>query len=281
MRPATLSLRPGEWGIRSRSIAVLGEGDSWSVLDQPSPVGDEVPKPSEATSALQGALRSRGHISPVPSGSVADAGATAIYSLPCGGPVVFASSRDQLSALREDYGSAHWRFCFLLLARQGPEQESLTCELPVAVHRAEDRSLISHKTGKRTQTNFRRILTGETLTLWEARTAFLRPDQIRLHASEVGIAIAGEDLYGTGQPISRPDLPATRKPGGKKFVLFPGPALHLAELAAPVLSEVPFRSQPPKAFLKWILAHGCDSARNGARVSNPDQDSDSEIDRKT
>jgi hypothetical protein len=93
------------------------------------------------------------------------------------------------------------------------------------------------------------------MELWEAKTSFLRPDQIQLHSAEVGIQIAGEDLYGQHEPISRPDLPGTRKPGGRGFVLFPAPAVHLAEFTAPSLSPEPFRSKPPKAFLKWIQAY--------------------------
>tara|TARA_R100000027_G_scaffold66167_2_gene61618 strand:+ start:7124 stop:7783 length:660 start_codon:yes stop_codon:yes gene_type:complete len=181
-------------------------------------------------------------------------GATAIYPLPCGGPIAFAGTREQSSAMREEYGSNQWTLRFLLLVRSSPEQESLECDLPIAIHNTEERSLISHTTGKRANTQFKKLLTGKTLELWEARTSYLRPDQIRLHAAESGIRVAGESLYGDHDPISRPDLPGTRKPGGRGYVLFPAPAIHLVELSAPSLRDKPFTSSPPKAFLKWMRA---------------------------
>ncbi|MGE9290583.1 MAG: hypothetical protein ACQKBT_06320 [Puniceicoccales bacterium] len=255
MRPGTLSLRPGEWGERSLRIAILGAGEYWATLDQPSPVGEGTVAPAEATASLQQILRNRLQEEVAAYRSLLGKGATAVYNLPCGGPVIYAGSRDTLSALREEYGSSHWTFRFLLLTRGGPPQESIDCDLPVAVHNTEDRSLISHTTGKRASTRFQRILRGESLELWEAQTHFLRPDQIRLHAAEVGLSIAGESLYGTHEPISRPDLPGNRKPGGRGFVLYPAPAVHLAELIAPSLSESAFTSEPPKSFIKWIRAN--------------------------
>ncbi|MBC2600750.1 RluA family pseudouridine synthase [Puniceicoccus vermicola] len=224
-------------------------------MDQPSLGGEEAPNAAEATASLQAALRSRIEENSPTYKSLLGDGATAAYSLPCGGPVVFAGSRESLSLLREDYGSNHWTFRFLLLTRGGPAEDDITCDLPVAVHNTKPQSLISHTTGKRAQTRFQRIIRGETLELWEAKTDFLRPDQIRLHASEIGLPIAGESLYGEHEPISRPDLPGTRKPGGRGFILFPGPAIHLHQLSAPLLGDQPFTSKPPKSFIKWIQAH--------------------------
>lgn len=257
MRRDALFLRPGEWGEHSWKIPVLGAGPSWVVLDQPSAVGAETPDPDEATRHLQAAFR-KGIAEGRPSTcALLSGGATSIYPLNCGGPVVFAGDRDQLAAMREDYGSARWELRFLLLARSAPAEQEILCDLPVAVHKREPRSLVSHTTGKRASTRFRRLAQGPGgLQLWEALTRFLRPDQIRLHASEVGIAIAGEDRYGQHEPLSRADLPGTRRPGGKGFVLFNGPAVHLAELNAglPGGEAQTYSSTLPKALAKWMEA---------------------------
>lgn len=255
MRPGYLSLRPGEWGERSHKVAILGSGEHWVLLDQPSPSGENPPSPEKTTVILQAALRKRLEEDQPSYRSFLGDGATAVFDLPCSGPAIFVGSREALSALREDYGSSHWKFRFLLLARRGPSDSPISCSLPVAVHNSEDRSLISHTTGKRAETRFSRILQGSTLELWEAQTAFLRPDQIRLHAAEIGIQIAGENRYGDHEPITRPDLPGTRRPGGKGFVLFSAPAVHLLELAIPSLGENPFFSAPPKSFVKWVQAN--------------------------
>lgn len=252
MRPAQLSLRPGEWGERSQRISVLAAGSGWFVLEQPSPFEADSTEVIGSTESLQHLLRERLAAGSPSLESLGASGATRIYSLPCGGPIVFAGSREQLTALKADYGSEAWCFRFLLLSRKGPEAESLECDLPVAVHRTESRSLISHRTGKRARTGFRRLIEGSSLQLWEATTSYLRPDQIRLHAAEVGIGVAGETVYGEHEGLARPDLPGTRRPGGKHFGLLPGPALHLAQVQIPQLLSSPVASSPPKSFLKWI-----------------------------
>lgn len=165
--------------------------------------------------------------------------------------MIFAGSREQLAALRENYGSNRWQFRFLILARGGPREDEVSCDLPIALHSREDRSLVSHTTGKRATTRFRRLAANSGLQLWEAETNFLRSDQIRLHASEVGLRIAGENRYGQEAPLSRADLPGKRRPGGRSFILFPAPALHLSRLVIPLLGQT-FPSDPPKALSKWI-----------------------------
>ena len=172
-----------------------------------------------------------------------------------GGAVPFAGNLNLLTKLREEYGSNRWMLRFCFLARSAPELPELSCDLPVAIHRSEPRSLVSHRTGRKASTIFHRLFIGEEFSLWEARTSFLRPDQIRLHAAESGFRIAGESVYGQTEPIARSDLPGTRRPGGKGFVLLEGPALHLVGLEIPSLDERPFRSPLPKVMAKWISAH--------------------------
>ncbi len=183
-------------------------------------------------------------------------GVSAVFPLAgMGGAVPFAGDLGVLSRLREEYGSDRWTLRFRLLARGAPDRRELVCDLPVAVHRSEPRSLVSRRTGRKASTVFRRLLDGPGLSLWEARTSFLRPDQIRLHAAESGIRIAGESVYAREDPVSRSDLPGGRRPGGRSFVLLEGPAVHLAGLEIPSLDQGRFRSPPPKVMAKWISAY--------------------------
>jgi 23S rRNA-/tRNA-specific pseudouridylate synthase len=55
--------------------------------------------------------------------------------------------------------------------------------------------VISHKTGKKSRTDFRFIENVGPYEHWQATTRFPRPHQIRLHAHECGIGIIGENLY--------------------------------------------------------------------------------------
>lgn len=254
MRPPSLSLRPGEWGGPSRRVAVLGSGSGWAVLDQPRPPAENPPPGSDGLERLLRERQAEG--TPSVCTLFPGSGVSAVFPLNgMGGAVPFAGDLRRLSSLREEYGSNRWTLRFYLLARGAPDRSELVCDLPVAVHRSEPLSLVSHRTGRKASTAFRRLLDGPGLSLWEARTSFLRPDQIRLHAAESGIRIAGESVYAREDPVSRSDLPGTRRPGGKGFVLLEGPAVHLAGLEIPSLDQRGFRSPLPKVMVKWISAH--------------------------
>lgn len=252
MNQGWISLRPGEWGESSQRFPILLAGSTWAVVDQTTP-----PISTDGACAdLAAVLKNRLRDDPPPSlAKLFPFPPAAIYDLPCSGPTVLTSDRSISSLLREDYGSNQWRFTFLLFTRSSPNQAELFCDLPIARHFEENRALVSHRTGKKAQTSFRRIGLGKTLQLWEAATTYLRPDQIRVHAMECGLSIAGETLYTESDPLNRADLPGTRKPGGSTHILFPGPAIHLASLNAPSLRKEPFQSAPPKPMLRWISHH--------------------------
>ncbi len=249
MKTGLVSLLPGEWGERSRKIPVLREIDGAAVLDQPTP-----PFPAQGTSEFLAAVlsarlqtdapRSLRRLFPNPPRPV--------FDLECGGPTVMATGRETSSRLREEYGSDAWTLIFHVLSRGSRNKSPIRCDLPIAKHRNADRSLISHRTGKKARTHFRPLVSAGELELWEATTRFLRPDQIRLHAMESGIRIAGESVYGDVPPLNRSDFPGVRRPGGSSHVLFPGPAIHLVSLEAPALGSEPIVSIPPKPIAKWI-----------------------------
>lgn len=246
-----LSLPPGRWGPKACRIAVVARSDTFVVLDRPHPPA-EVHRSTEASArAFEQALRAQREESPAAARILREP-PHAIYHPECGGPVVFALGRQACARLREEYGSFRWEFRFLLLVRQAPPESRLACDLPVALHRSEPRSLVSHRSGKKASTVFQRIGGSEGIQLWQAETSYLRPDQIRLHAAECGLGVAGENLYGQTPPLSRADLPGKRRPGGARHVLLDGPALHLIHLRAPSLAPEPFPSEPPKAFAKWL-----------------------------
>jgi hypothetical protein len=248
-KKASFFLPPGEWTDRSLRIPILREGKGALALGQPLPPR-ELPEPP--TRLLARLYRERV--------ATPDPGAlwSPVYDLPTSGPIVLARDRESRGRLRDSYGSGHWTLSFLLLVREAPDplgDDRLTCELPVARHRREPRSLVSHRTGKKARTDFRKVVHAGTLALWEARTDFLRPDQVRLHAAELGLAICGENVYGSVPPLSRADLPATRRPGGREHVLLNQPAYHLQSVQVPELGAEPVVSPAAKPLRKWIEAH--------------------------
>lgn len=243
-------LPPGEWSDRSTRITVLREVSGVLAFEQPLPPND-LPEPPTRLLARHYRARQTGK-------GATNALWAPLYDLPTSGPVVLTRDRVTRGRLRESYGSGRWTLAFLLLVREtagaaGPGE--LTCDLPVARHRREPRSLVSHRTGKKACTRFRRVLQRGDLVLWEARTDFLRPDQIRLHAAELGLAVCGETVYGTVPPLSRADLPAVRRPGGREHVLLDRPVYHLYSVHAPELGNEPVEAPAPKPLRRWIEAH--------------------------
>jgi 23S rRNA-/tRNA-specific pseudouridylate synthase len=102
---------------------------------------------------------------------------------------------------RNAFGSAQCTFTFEFLAANDDGDataDAFSCALPVARHDRLARALISHSTGKKSITHFRRTARVARWSWWEATTPFPRFHQVRLHAAENKLRIAGETLYATG-----------------------------------------------------------------------------------
>jgi 23S rRNA-/tRNA-specific pseudouridylate synthase len=112
------------------------------------------------------------------------------------GIILCAKNKQFYNDLRNDYGSGKMAFNFTVFACSGADlSEEIVCDLPIAQHRERDCMIISHTTGKKSQTIFKKIENINQFTRWSAETSFLRRHQIRLHGQEVGIKILGEDIY--------------------------------------------------------------------------------------
>lgn len=163
----------------------------------------------------------------------------------CSGVALYATSRAATELWRNVYGSRQMGFRFLLVCEGAPNlPDELSCDLPIAPHRDGGRMLVSHKSGKKTHTVFRRLAVGkETMeekrnllpakALWEAVTDFPRPHQIRLHAFEAGLRLCGEALYATVPPLYLSDSKGLRRRPPAEEPLLNGPALHLAGITLP------------------------------------------------
>lgn len=111
------------------------------------------------------------------------------------GPALFAKTKPGADLLKNAYGSdqIEFRYRFLTPARH-PAVE-LNCDLPVGPHQSEQRSVITHRFGKKSITRFKKMGESPSLDLWEAFTFRPRLHQIRLHAAELGIPILGDTVY--------------------------------------------------------------------------------------
>ncbi|GHB94239.1 pseudouridine synthase [Cerasicoccus arenae] len=150
------------------------------------------------------------------------------------GLLLVAYTRAGVERWRNAFGSSQIEFTYELIVKANAElADELVCDLPVARHKArhksESRMLVSHKTGKKSHTVFRRGAVCGGYERWTATTALPRLHQIRLHAMEVGLCIPGETLYGEIPPLTWSVLKGPEARGDRGGIV-ERPLVHLARI---------------------------------------------------
>lgn len=106
-------------------------------------------------------------------------------------------AKDQESAhfYRNLYGSDKLTLCldFLTIPSGLEAGTALTCDLPLARHFVTGKTIVSHRTGKKTMTQFQCLESFPKVEHWQAKTHFLRRGQLEAHAKEVGLSIFHSD----------------------------------------------------------------------------------------
>lgn len=184
-------------------------------------------------------------------------GARAIFQLEpaMAGFALFAKDGETGLRWSNDYGSGLFTLTIRFLsAKAPPGVETMDCDLPIARHGGrENRMLVTHRTGKKTETRFRRLEQFGRYTLWEATTHYLRMHQIQLHAFEVGLGVVGDSLYAVEAPFYLSSVKRGFRPKGdaQEEPLYDGPAMYLAGATFPLAEgagEVSIAIDPPKRF---------------------------------
>lgn len=171
-----------------------------------------------------------------------------IFSLDadCSGCGLFSTDPALTEHYRNAYGSYQFTFVFHLLVQANTLADSLGCDLPIFHEPYAPLGFISHKQGKKAQTQFQRL---ERLSpyyeLWEAQATYLRPYHIRLHAKACGLKIVGESLVDSIPYVSLAEIKRKRYKGPEK-PLYPALAFHLASLR--MSEEEAFAIPLPKPF---------------------------------
>ncbi|WP_309385528.1 pseudouridine synthase [Cerasicoccus frondis] len=150
------------------------------------------------------------------------------------GLLLLGVTRAGVERWRNAFGSQQLVFTYEFLAvANGEVADGTVCELPVARHKArhksEPRMLVSHKTGKKSRTEFRRKAQCGGYEIWTATTHLPRLHQVRLHAMEIGLKLPGDPLYGGPQALSWKDLLGKR---GLKGAIVDRPLIHLTRIEA-------------------------------------------------
>lgn len=164
-------------------------------------------------------------------------GVTAIYSMEpdLSGVALFATDPETAEFWRNSYGSDGFTLKIHFVAETASPGDEAECDLPLARHFRDKRCVVSHTTGKKTQTHFRRLEVMGRFSLWEATTHFYRMHQLPVHALEVGMTILGDTTYSSSRPLFLSELKRSYRPskGKEETPLYEGMAMHLAELTVP------------------------------------------------
>lgn len=161
------------------------------------------------------------------------------------GILLFAKDQEARAELKNAMGSSRFTFRYHFLTAAQSADSSLSCDLPVAIHRQKPLALVSHRTGKKTSTLFRRLDDFGPCSLWESESEYDRFHQIRLHAAEAGIPVLGDSLYGPAAGEGAPKLPARLQ----SLLSEGGFFLHLFALAFPMEGQrIELEAQYPGRF---------------------------------
>ena len=157
---------------------------------------------------------------------------------------------------RNAFGSGQLFFHFEFLAKEAERDlpDSFECTLPVAQHTDEQRALVSHSTGKKSRTVFRRISRAGRWSWWKASSSYPRRDQVRLHASESGLHIVGETCYPGAPPITLEQLIRRgRLNKGEANPLHDGPCLRMSAVDCTGLGDKAWGVLTFPESAKWTV----------------------------
>lgn len=148
------------------------------------------------------------------------------------GVLMYAKTVAAEESMKNAVGSRALTFIYHLLVDNKSGERELYCDLPIAKHFNESRMLVSHKTGKKCDTAFKFLRNfGHGFELWEASTSYSRIHQVRLHAAESDLSIAGESIYANGEKIYLSSLKkGFRGNRAREYPIYDALALHLVQV---------------------------------------------------
>jgi 23S rRNA-/tRNA-specific pseudouridylate synthase len=253
----SIGFPPGMLADAPFRMPVIGESDGWIAVEKPIGVGMREHPWDAGVPDMDAALNKQLQAEKP---ELVKRGATlfgsAYYLDPAiSGVALFAKNRDSLTELKNLVGSAElrYRFFFVTKARAAGGAKEVVANAPLMPHNTKPKMIPSTAKGKKSTTEFK-LLSESSLgwALWEARTSFLRPHQVRVHAAVQELPVMGDVLYaGPEAPLLSALLP-NKRTSGIKFPVLDGLALHLREVILPASSEgvaaVTLRAELPRHF---------------------------------
>ena len=206
--PSSIGFPAGVFGEEALRLDLVAHGPGWVALNKPVNLpGDDHPWQKNAAH-LVGELRMQlqlGKPEMVRLGLKEPA--VAFSPEPeVSGLLVLADRATTLAAWRDAIGSFQLEFTYEFIARteDAPPAGGL-CDLPLGMDDERGRAFISHRYGKQAETRFTGGETFNRWRSWTATTRFPRRDQVRAHANECGLRIAGELQYARSGRVTLTD----------------------------------------------------------------------------
>lgn len=156
------------------------------------------------------------------------------------GALAVAEDVAELEVLRRAFSEKRLEKTYRFLTRRQVSWARGGCDRAIAHDRRRKRRMVVQR-GANTphrgkwlpaETRFRRVGVAEHGTVWEATMRSGVMHQIRVHAAFVGLVLAGDPVYGGGEPV----------PGGAPFALhhvgFEGAGFATTEVAPPTWDRI-------------------------------------------
>ncbi len=197
--PSSIGFAAGLLGEEAVRMDVLAHGPGWVAINKPAGIAFEEHPWQNGAATILGQLRTQLEAGKPEMVRLGLAEPAAVFGPEpeSSGIAILADRATTMAAWREALGSGAFSFDYEFIARteDAPEDPGL-CDLPVGMDDSQGRAFVSHRNGKHAETRFMPGRACGRWRIWTAQSPFPRRDQIRIHASECGIRIAGELKYG-------------------------------------------------------------------------------------
>lgn len=239
--PSSIGFPAGVFGPAPVRLEILGHGPGWVAFNKPANLPSDDHPWQENAAHLVGALRLQlelGKPEMVRLGLKEPA--VAFGPEPeVSGLLILADRTSALAGWREAIGSFQLNFTYRFIARsEDAPAEGGLCDLPVGMDDTRQRAFVSHRNGKQAATTFQGGEICHRWRHWTATTRFPRRDQVRVHANECGLRIAGELQYARSGRVTLTDTTRRgRLNKGEDKPLHRCMLLHLEQLQGVVAGQ--------------------------------------------
>jgi len=272
-----ISFPEGRLDEKPVRLKLLADHEGWFAVSKPSGVA-LVPDPWYAgTIDLVSALRAEISAGKRQLANLGIVAPIAINRLDVeeSGVAILAKNEHSGAILKNLLGSSGLKMTYAFLAEASAGDSLLECSLPLLRHREQRRVLVSHRSGKKALTSFRRIESLGSFHRWEAETAYSRIHQIRIHAAECGLGILGERLYNAVPLVYLSHLKRRFRRGEKpERPIYGHIALHLGRIEIQYPDQTPIQVEAvlPRGFSALIrrLRRHRDESETGNREMGKD-----------